>query len=360
MRILVTGICGFAGSCLVRELLSRRPGLSIVGLDNFSRPGSRRNRGPLEALGISVLEGDVRRPETIAEAGAVDWVIDASANPSVLAGLPGHSASRDLLETNLVSTIHLLEHCRAHRAGFILLSTSRVYGIEPLARVRVEAAGRAYRPVPAQDWPPGLSTEGISEEFSIAPPASLYGVSKSASEMLALEYRAAFGLPVWINRCGLLAGAGQFGRPDQGIVAYWIHAWQSGRPLSYIGFGGQGHQVRDMFHPRDLAGVILEQLGAATDDARPRVANFAGGTASARSLAELSSWCSQRFGARPVSSDPATRPYDLPWIVLDCSRARRHWGWSPSLGPEEIWEEIARHAEAHPGWLEISEAISPR
>ena len=42
-------------------------------------------------------------------------------------------------------------------------------------------------------------------------------------ETLALEYGEAFGLPVLINRCGVLAGAGQFGRTDQGIFAYWIN-----------------------------------------------------------------------------------------------------------------------------------------
>ena len=48
---------------------------------------------------------------------------------------------------------------------------------------------------------------------------SLYGATKLASEQLALEYGSTYGFPVWINRCGVLAGAGQFGRADQGIFA---------------------------------------------------------------------------------------------------------------------------------------------
>ena len=56
-----------------------------------------------------------------------------------------------------------------------------------------------------------------------------------------------------MNRCGVLAGAGQFGRADQGIFAYWVNSWLRGRPLRYLGFGGQGHQVRDCLHPADLA-----------------------------------------------------------------------------------------------------------
>jgi len=71
------------------------------------------------------------------------------------------------------------------------------------------------------------------------PPLSLYGSTKLASETLALEYGAAYGFPVWINRCGVLAGAGQFGTAKQGIFLFWLHAWHSRRPLRYIGFGGK-------------------------------------------------------------------------------------------------------------------------
>jgi hypothetical protein len=43
----------------------------------------------------------------------------------------------------------------------------------------------------------------------------------------------------------VLAGAGQFGRPDQGTFSYWIYAWLRNRPLKYIGFNRKGYQVRD-------------------------------------------------------------------------------------------------------------------
>jgi len=50
---------------------------------------------------------------------AVDWVIDAAANPSVLAGVDGRTSSRQLVEHNLGGTVNLLEFCKAHRAGFV-------------------------------------------------------------------------------------------------------------------------------------------------------------------------------------------------------------------------------------------------
>ena len=84
---------------------------------------------------------------------------------------------------------------------------------------------------------------------------------------MALEYGETFGFPVWINRCGVLAGAGQFGTAEQGIFSYWLHAHAAKLPLRYIGFGGRGLQVRDAFHPDDLAALIALQLSVApTED----------------------------------------------------------------------------------------------
>jgi CDP-paratose 2-epimerase len=245
MKILITGICGFAGSTIARELLAHLPDLHIVGLDNLIRHGSETNLEPLRSLGIDVRVGDIRDRATIEALPAIDWIIDCAANPSVLAGIDGQTSSQDLLDHNLAGTIHLLEHCRRHSAGFILLSTSRVYSIEPLASLPVTVAHRAYVPNDAH-LPPSLAdcltAQGLSVDFPTTPPISLYGASKKCSEILALEYSSSFGFPAWINRCGVLAGAGQFGKADQGIFSYWIHSWAQKKPLKYIGFDGQGHQ----------------------------------------------------------------------------------------------------------------------
>jgi CDP-paratose 2-epimerase len=217
----------------------------------------------------------------------------------------------------------------------------------------MDVANRSFVPQPNQDFPPGLSPAGVTEDFATAPPISLYGATKLASELLALEYGETFGLPVWINRCGVLAGAGQFGRADQGIFAYWLNTYLRRLPLRYIGFDGAGHQVRDCLHPRDLASLISQQLN---DITRPvaRIQNVSGGTASATSLAQLSHWCAERFGPHVVTAEPKPRPFDIPWLVLDSFLASRQWGWKPQIQVEEILEEIASHAEQHPEWLEIS------
>ena len=353
MRLLITGICGFVGSTLARSLLESRPGLKIVGLDNFIRPGSQANVADLKRRGVTLHHGDVRAASDFETLPAVDWVIDCAANPSVLAGVDGRTSSRQLVEHNLGGTVNMLEFCKQHRAGFILLSTSRVYSISPLASLPVVTRDGAFVPDVSRPLPAGFSATGVAEAFPTAAPVSLYGSTKLASEALALEYAATFGFTAYVDRCGVMAGAGQFGRPDQGIFAYWIHSWARRRPLRFIGFDGLGHQVRDCLHPADLAPLLLAQMDATTPPAE-RVLNVSGGAASARSLRQISDWCAARFGPHTVTSEAAPRPFDIPWMVLDASAAQRLWDWTPARTVESIMTEIAAHADTHPDWLDLS------
>ncbi len=348
MKVLISGVCGFAGSHLARYLIEAHEGIAIVGIDNLARPGSETNRVALRRLGVQLYHGDIRMASDLEALPATDWVIDAAAQPSVLAGRDGKTSPRQLLEHNLLGTINLLEYCRVARAGFILLSTSRVYSIPALAALPLTASGAAYRLDSARPLPVGVSQAGVTEEFSNGAPISLYGATKLASERLAQEYAAGFQVPVWINRCGVLAGAGQFGTAEQGIFSYWLHAHASKRPLKYLGFGGLGLQVRDALHPRDLARLVDWQLrgnGAGT------TLNIAGGEANAMSLAELTAWCDRRFGPHAPVADGSERPYDIPWLLLDSAQARAATGWQAEISLEAILEEIAVHVEAHPDWL---------
>lgn len=351
MRILISGVCGFVGATLARALAEAGMGYELHGCDNFTRPGSESNRAPLKRLGVRLFHADLRLPSDLEALPPCDWVIDAAANPSVLAGIDGQSSSRQLIEHNLSGTANLLEHAKRHHAGFVLLSTSRVYSIPALAALPLEESAGAFR-MTARG--PGYTPDGLTEEFSTLAPISLYGATKLASEALALEYGDAFKLPVFVNRCGVLAGAGQFGRADQGIFAFWINSWLRRRPLRYLGFGGRGLQVRDCLHPKDIAPLLIKQFGAPTLPMADRIVHVAGGAQSARSLRQLSDWCADRLGAHGVTADGSPRPFDLPWLVLDPSRAQRVWGWRPQTSTDAILEEIAAHAEAHPQWLEMS------
>src|SRR5580698_243148 len=353
MKILITGVCGFVGSALAEALLERVEGVRVAGIDNLMRPGAETNRTRLERLGVQFIHGDLRSASDIAGLPACDWVIDAAANPSVLAGLSGSGSSRRLFEHNLAALGNVLEYCREHKAGLLLLSSSRVYSIPALAAIPLRVEDRRFVIDPAAALPNGLTAEGIGVDFSTSAPVSLYGATKLASEIMALEYGAAFDFPVWVTRCGVLAGAGQFGTAAQGIFAFWLNAHLRRRPIKYIGFEGTGCQTRDAFHPRDLAALLVAQIRTARDGGQ-RIYTAGGGPANAMSLAQLTAWCDDRFGQHAPAVDPEPRMYDIPWVAMDSTAAVQDFSWNIETPLGTILDGIARHAVDHPDWLEVS------
>jgi CDP-paratose 2-epimerase len=355
MKILITGICGFVGSKLALSLKERLEGCEIAGIDNLLRPGSEMNRSLLRSRDVHFIHGDVRMRSDWEAAPACDWVIEAAANPSVLAGVDGRSSPRQLAEHNLVGTLNALEYCRERKAGFVLLSSSRVYSVRDLAGLPMGESNGAFMPKLEGTSITGVSAAGVVECFSVKPPISLYGATKLASEVMAKEYGVTFGFPVWVNRCGVLAGAGQFGTAEQGIFSYWLHAHAARLRLRYIGFGGKGYQVRDAFHPDDLAECIRLQMRR--DPPPDPVYNLGGGSHNAMSLAQLTAWCDAWFGKHEPEADPKPRPFDIPWLVMDFGRAARELQWAPRRSLASILDEIAQHVKENPGWLARTGAL---
>ncbi len=355
MKILITGICGFVGSRLGIALSERIAGAEIVGLDNLLRPGSEGNRTELGKHGIRFVHGDLRMRSDVDAMPTCDWVIDAAAHPSVLAGVDGRSSPRQLGEHNLSGTLNVLEYCRERKAGFVLLSTSRVYSVRDLAALPMIERHQAFALDEDKPLPPGVSGAGIAETFPVRQPISLYGATKLASEIMAAEYGLTFDFPVWMNRCGVLAGAGQFGTAEQGIFSYWLHAHAARLPLRYIGFGGGGCQIRDAFHPEDLADLVHTQIQRKPPS--DAIYNAGGGASNAMSLAQLNAWCDARFGMHTPQFDSRPRPFDIPWAIMDSSRLREEFGWVPKRSLASILDEIAEHVHANPGWLSRSGAI---
>ena len=178
--------------------------------------------------------------------------------------------------------------------------------------------------------PTGVSERGLGEAFSTAPPVSLYGATKLASETLALEYGHTFGFPAVVNRCGVLAGETQFGVPEQGIYSFWIRMYALRRPLKYLGFNGTGHQVRDALHPNDLADLLLRQIEN-PQLSSGKIWNVGGGAANCMSLAQLSRWCADTFGEHTGSGRwfSCARSTCLGWLWTIDMWSRRSVG---SLG----------------------------
>jgi CDP-paratose 2-epimerase len=304
-------------------------------MDNLYRRGSELNVPRLEKAGVKFHRGDVREPNSFPP-GAFDFIIECSAEPSVLAGQDG---SPDyLFQTNLVGAYNCLEKARVWGSRFLFLSTSRVYPIAPLEAHpwREEATRFAWEDYGAV----GLSSRGVSEKLDVTGARSLYGFTKLAAEQMIEEYRVTYGLKAVTNRCGVIAGPWQFGKVDQGVASLWVLSHYFERPLSYIGYGGTGKQVRDFLHVADLCDLLLEQIRD-FDQWDGWLGNVAGGLANSASLCELTAICENVTGKKiPIASVAANRPSDLRLFLGDCTQLFARTSWRPQRNVRRLVQDV--------------------
>ncbi len=336
MRVLVTGGAGFVGGNLAVELAARHGDWEIVVLDNLMRRGSELNLSRLREAGAEFVHGDVREPTDLAAAGDFDAMVECSAEPSVLAGFADTSYS---VQTNLVGAFNCLELARAQGAFLVFLSTSRVYPVAPQLELGLEETADRFE-LSAEQPVPGASERGISEGFPMAGARTLYGATKLAAELLIEEYADAFGLHAVTNRCGVVAGPWQMGKVDQGVFSWWLLSHKFGRPLSYIGYGGSGKQVRDLLHIDDLVDLVDLQL-AAPESWSGVTANVGGGRECSLSLLETTALCRELTGNEvPIGTEAETRPGDVPVYLSDCSRLHSMTEWRPRRGPRDVLADL--------------------
>jgi CDP-paratose 2-epimerase len=337
MRVLITGGAGFVGANLALALRGVFPDAEIVCMDNLYRRGSELNLPRLREHNVAFSWGDVRDERSFPR-GPFDFLLDCSAEPSVLAGQSG--GPDFLLQTNLVGACHCLEKARLWGSRLLFLSSSRVYPIERLERHpwREEATRFAW----ADEGTAGISSLGVQERLDMSGARSLYGYTKYAAELLVEEYRAAWGLKAVVDRCGIIAGPWQFGKADQGVASLWVLAHYFGRPLSYIGYGGQGKQVRDFLHIDDLCELLAEQVKE-FNRWEGWLGNVAGGLANSASLCELTALCQEITGRRvAVQSVDANRPWDLRLFLGDCRRLFERTAWRPRRGVRQLVSDLAQ------------------
>jgi CDP-paratose 2-epimerase len=357
VRVLVTGGAGFVGANVSVGLASRRPDWELVALDNLHRRGSELNVERLESAGVRFVRGDVRDLNELMALDPVDALIECSAEPSALSGLDGDTAYA--VHTNLTGAYNCLELARRDGAHLVFLSTSRVYPFQRLNAIAYREGATRFELV-ADQAVPGISPAGVSERFPLDGARTLYGATKLAAELLISEYVAAFGLPATIDRCGVIAGPWQMGKVDQGVFAFWMLHHHFGKPLSYIGYGGSGKQVRDILHVDDLVELIEEQL------LRPEhwtgvTANVGGGPDNALSLLETTTICRELTGNEVDIGLVAEERYgDVPVYISDCALLHRHTDWRPRRSPRQALEDILAWIERHEAALSEALGIEPR
>jgi CDP-paratose 2-epimerase len=352
LKILIIGGCGFLGSQLAIDLRER--GHDVVAMDNLVRRGSESNIGRLQKYGIAFLHGDVRCVEDFAGLPTgLELICDASAQPSVVSGYTNPMFD---LTNNTIGVLHVLEFAREHRCPLIFCSTNRIYSSDRInALPRRETATRfewdsaGWQNLPVDSRPSGFDPEfGVSEDFSLdGAGRSIYGVSKLMADVVCQEYADAFGIPVVVNRLGVISGAGQFGKIDQGWVVWWAVACWFGLHLKYIGWGGK--QVRDILFVDDVCRLVnleISQISSLPSS----VFNVGGGFANSLSLVEATNYLEKRLGRSiSISHVESPRKADTVIYITDNRKAERTLGWKPQVGIDEGLDSIV-------AWIAENEA----
>jgi CDP-paratose 2-epimerase len=344
-RLLITGGAGFVGSNLAMSLAERHPEWEIIVLDNLYRRGSELNLPRLEEAGVEFVKGDVREPADLMALPTFDAIVECSAEPSVMSGVDGDTGY--LVHTNLTGAYNCLELARRDGAFFLFLSTSRVYPVAPQVELNLEEVETRFE-LAAEQKVRGVGPAGISEDFPLEGARTLYGATKLAAELLVEEYRGSLGVPAAIDRFGVIAGPWQMGKVDQGVFTHWMLAHYFRNPLSYIGFGGGGKQVRDLLHIDDLVDLVERQL-LDPDKWDGQTVNAGGGRECSLSLLETTAICQSLSGNEvPITPVAETRQGDVPIYLSDCARLFALDDWRPSRSAEQVLADIHEWIAADP------------
>ena len=143
-----------------------------------------------------------------------------------------------------------------------------------------------------------------------------------------------------INRCGGIAGPGQFGKIDQGVYTLWVARHFFNRDLKYTGFGGTGKQVRDLIHIDDLV-LLLEKQIAKQTGRNAETFNVGGGINGSTSLLELTKICEEITGnSVGMAREKESSSVDIPWYISDCSKVQSTFDLAPKKTVVQLVSDI--------------------
>ncbi len=331
MRVLITGITGFAGSHLAEYILSnhnvdvygiyrwRSPMDNLEGIRdrlNVIEPGASDPKVLQSAFKkgkVNLVACDITDPvsvQKVIRAVEPDWIFHLAAQSYVPSSW---DAPAQTLYTNILGQLHLLEAVRNN-------------GIDP--KIHIAGTSEEYGLVYPEELP-------IKEENPLRP-LSPYAVSKVAQEKLALQYFHSFGIKCIVSR-----GFNHEG-PRRGEVfvtsnfAKQIAEIELGRrpPVLYV---GDLSSQRDWTDVRDMVRAYWLLLDRCTPG---EVYNIGSGVSrSAREMLDvLLSFSPVKVR---IEQDPARmRPSDVKLLRADCTKFTSVTGWKPQIPFEQTMRDL--------------------
>ncbi len=325
MKILVTGGCGFVGTNIILFLIKKK--FKVDSLDNLSRLGSKYNLDILKKNKVKNYKIDIKNYKSLSTLPKYDIIIDCCAEAAV------EVSKKEIVKvfnTNLIGTFNILQKIKKDKSKIIYLSSSRVYPIKESNKIlKSKIIKKKLR-----------LNKLFSEKNTTKGPKTIYGLTKLASEMLIEEYSYAFGIKYLINRCGVISGPMQFGKQDQGFVSLWVWRHIIKKNMNYIGFGGNGHQIRDVLHIDDLCELIHLQL-TNFNKKYNKLFTVGGSSKSYTSLTKLTKLCEiitqNKINFKKITN---TSIYDIPYYISNNTYVTKIYGWKPKKNIKEIVSDV--------------------
>jgi UDP-glucose 4-epimerase len=297
-KYLVTGIAGFIGSSIARELVNR--GETVRGLDDFST-GKWANieeiKDSLDFRGVSLLD----RAGLASACDGIDYVIHQAALPSV----PKSVAEPELTHAvNVNGTLNLL--LEARDAG--------------VKRVVYAASSSAY----------GNSEVLPKHEGMIPRPISPYAVQKLTGEYYMQAFSSVYALETVSLRYFNIFGPRQDANSQySAVLAKFITQMQQGESPTIF---GDGEQSRDFTYVANAVQANLKACVAPAKEVSGKVFNIATGTRF--SLNQTFEMLRKIIGFSGAAKYAAERTGDVKHSLADISLAQRRLGYSPDVSFE--------------------------
>lgn len=311
MRILVTGASGSCGSYLLEEIQKVVPGAYVVGTQHTLR----RALPPEWFPGVDWRRVDLRNRQAVEvlvrRVAPLDLVFHLAADADVRASFD-HPTS--LIETNVLSTLYLLDALRVNRQHptVLIASTPEVYG---------------------GSGPRGIA--GIPEDARVEP-SNPYAAGKLASEAIAFAYARSYQIPIVVTR-----GFGYVNPRRRNLVlsavAYQIAEAEKHGDAEAIVRHGNLKSIRTFTDVRDIVKAYWLAATQAKADGLLVAGPFNIGSETPRVLSDIVAWFQPLTPAKLtfVEVGSLLRPVDIDSQVPDCTRFHRWVGWTPAITFEE-------------------------
>ena len=334
MKILIIGGAGFVGANLAVRFSA--DGNEVISMDNLVRRGSEFNIPRLKKAGVKFIHGDTRNKEDFQILGKVDLVLDCAAQPSAI----NYENPNFDITNNTFGVLNVLDYCRSNGAGLIFWSTNKCYTGEVCNAVDLIKLDTRYEFDRMGKTVPGFDpVKGFNENLTPnGKDHSIYGVSKIMSDLMIQEYADAFKIPAICNRFSCLAGAYQWGKAEQGWVAWFGIAQKLGLPITIYGFNG--YQVRDYLFIDDIYNLIKKQA-TAIKDYNGEVFNVGGGRDFSTSVNEAISFIEFSYGKfSEINIDNTPRRADQIVYITDNTKVKDTFDWKPVINLEQGYKQI--------------------